>query len=288
MYLIVLGKIKEMGNVLERRKDSHADFCAFEIRGIQVAAVDVFRARDLICARHPPAKGEYVTVTGAHGIVESAHDVRVLEAHQQAAMVVADGMPLVWLGRLLGYRNIGRVNGPELMEVIFEKEAYRKLKHFFYGGNQSVVTNFKNVMTSRFDNFNMVGAHYPPFNPLGFSEDEEVLSRIRALQPDIIWVGLSTPKQEVWMRMHMHKIGCGIGVGVGAAFDLLSGTTRRAPRWIQRSGFEWLFRLIVEPRRLYKRYLFVIPQFAYFWLQTLFKLRYKMLLEYANNINARS
>jgi len=121
----------------------------------------------------------------------------------------------------------------------------------------------------------MVGAYSPPIKPMGFNEDSQILEHIRALKPDIVWIGLSTPKQEVWMHMHMHKIGCGIGVGIGAAFDLLSGTTRRAPRWIQRSGFEWLFRLIVEPRRLYKRYFFVIPRFAYFWLKTLIKQRYK-------------
>ena len=252
------------------------NFSSYEIKGIRVAAVDVFRACELICEGAHLAKGEYVTVTGAHGIVESVYDERILDAHQKAAMVVADGMPLVWLGRLLGYGSIGRVNGPELMEVLFAKEEYRKLKHFFYGGNESVVTNFRNVIVSRFGDFNMIGAHYPPFKPMGFSEDGEVLSRISALQPDIIWVGLSTPKQEVWMRTHMRKIGCGIGVGVGAAFDLLSGTTRRAPRWIQRSGFEWLFRLAVEPRRLYKRYFFVIPRFVYFWLETLIKQRYKV------------
>jgi N-acetylglucosaminyldiphosphoundecaprenol N-acetyl-beta-D-mannosaminyltransferase len=264
-----------MANMAEQSSSSNADFCAFEIRGIRVASVNVFVACDLICARAAVAKGEYVAVTGAHGIVESAYDERILNAHQQAAMVVADGMPLVWLGHLLGYSGIGRVNGPELMEVLFAKREYRNLKHFFYGGNESVVANFKNVIVSRFGDFNFIGAHYPPFMPLGFGEEEEVLSRIRALQPNIVWVALSTPKQEVWMHMHMTKIGCGIGVGVGAAFDLLSGTTRRAPRWIQRSGFEWLFRLAVEPRRLYKRYFFVIPRFAYFWLETLIKQRYK-------------
>jgi len=264
-----------MSDLVEQQKGSQADFAVFEIQGIHVAAVNVLRACDLICARAPLAKGEYVTVTGAHGIVEAVYDPRVLNAHQQAAMVVADGMPLVWLGRLLGYSSIGRVNGPELMEVLFARQEYRNLRHFFYGGNESVVTNFRNVIVSRFGDFNFIGAHYPPFKPLGFSEDEEVLARIRALRPNIVWVGLSTPKQEVWMHMHMGKIGCGIGIGVGAAFDLLSGTTRRAPRWIQRSGFEWLFRLAVEPRRLYKRYFFVIPRFAYVWLETLIKQRYK-------------
>jgi N-acetylglucosaminyldiphosphoundecaprenol N-acetyl-beta-D-mannosaminyltransferase len=243
----------------------------FKIRGIQVAAIDVYRARDEICARAPTAKGKYVTVTGAHGIVESAYDDTIREAHQKAEFVVADGMPLVWLGRVLGYAGIGRVNGPELMELIFANENYRKLRHFFYGGNPSAVSNLRDVLVSRFGEFNMIGAHSPPIKPIGFLEDEEVLARIRALKPDFVWVGLSTPKQEVWMLMHMHKIGCGIGVGVGAAFDLLSGTTRRAPRWIQRSGFEWLFRLVVEPRRLYKRYFFVIPRFFYFWVEAAIK-----------------
>jgi N-acetylglucosaminyldiphosphoundecaprenol N-acetyl-beta-D-mannosaminyltransferase len=264
-----------MANMVEQNRPSHADFPVFEIRGIRVASVNVFSACDLICARAPVAKGEYVTVTGAHGIVEAVRDPRVLNAHQQAAMVVADGMPLVWLGRLLGYSSIGRVNGPELMEVLFAQQEYRNLRHFFYGGNEAVVAKFRSVIVSRFGDFNFIGAHYPPFKPLGFIEDEEAVAHIRALRPNIVWVGLSTPKQEVWMHMHMGKIGCGIGIGVGAAFDLLSGTTRRAPRWIQRSGFEWLFRLAVEPRRLYKRYFFVIPQFAYFWLETLIKQRYK-------------
>jgi len=268
---------------VEPAPESIANFSSYEIRGVRVAAMDVYCACEFICSRAPLAKGEYVTVTGAHGIVESVYNKTVQDAHRGAAMVVADGMPLVWLGRRLGYESIGRVNGPELMEVLFANEKYRKLKHFFYGGNESVVTNFRNAIAMRFGEFNMIGAHYPPFKPMGFSEDEEVLARIRALRPDIIWVGLSTPKQEVWMHMHMPKIGCGIGVGVGAAFDLLSGTTRRAPRWIQRSGFEWLFRLIVEPRRLSKRYLFVIPRFAYFWLEALITQRYKLSSEGLEN-----
>jgi N-acetylglucosaminyldiphosphoundecaprenol N-acetyl-beta-D-mannosaminyltransferase len=251
------------------------NFPRFEIKGIQVAAIDVVRACDLICKWAREANGAYVTVTGAHGVVEAIYDRKILEAHQAASIIVADGMPLVWLGRALGYSSIGRVNGPELMELVFARKEYRNLRHFFYGGNPSTVDSLKNVLLSRFGAFNMVGAYSPPIRPIGFDEDAQVLERIRALNPDFIWVGLSTPKQEVWMHMHMAKIGCGVGVGVGAAFDLLSGTTRRAPRWIQRSGFEWLFRLVVEPRRLYKRYFFVIPRFAYYWLKTVIEQRYK-------------
>jgi N-acetylglucosaminyldiphosphoundecaprenol N-acetyl-beta-D-mannosaminyltransferase len=246
-------------------------FALFAIRGIPVAAIDVFNARDTVCEYAAAAQGAYVTVTGAHGVVESVDSIAVLDAHRRAAIVVADGMPLVWLGRLLGFSSTGRVNGPELMELIFAEPQYRELRHFFYGGNPGSVALLVKALAARFGEFNMVGVHCPPMRPLGFVEDDDVIARIRDLKPHLIWVGLSTPKQEVWMNMHMSRIGSGIAVGVGAAFDLLSGTTRRAPRWIQRSGFEWLFRLLIEPRRLYRRYAVVIPRFSYYWLDALLK-----------------
>jgi N-acetylglucosaminyldiphosphoundecaprenol N-acetyl-beta-D-mannosaminyltransferase len=241
----------------------------FKIKGIPVAAIDVYRAADIVGTWAPKAKGKYVTVTGAHGVVESTNDPLIRRAHEEAALVVPDGVPLVWLGRLLGLSSIGRVNGPELMELVFSANEHRDLKHFFYGSNQTTVAKLCDALTSRFGSFNLAGVYCPPMRPFGFEESEDVLSMIRAAKPDIIWVGLSTPKQEIWLNMHMKRIGMGIGIGVGAAFDLLAGTTRRAPRWIQRSGFEWLFRLLVEPKRLYKRYFYVIPRFSFFWIEAL-------------------
>ena len=246
-------------------------FRKFRIRGIDVAAVDVSRASDLIgwlaCA-HP---GSYVTLTGGHGVVESVYDADVLKAHQQAFMVLPDGMPLTWLGRLLRFQSIGRVYGPDLMERIFSRQEFRELRHFFYGSKPEIISKLVNTLTARFGAFNTVGCYSPPMRPQGFEEDEQVLSRISELKPHFIWVSLSTPKQELWLSMHMKIIRSGAGVGVGAAFDFLSGTTRQAPRWIQRAGFEWLFRIATEPRRLYKRYLFVVPRFSYFILETLIK-----------------
>jgi len=246
------------------------DSTKFRIRNIDVAAIDLIRASELIGKLATAAQGNYVTVTGAHGIVESAYNKRILAAHQHASLVVPDGMPLVWLGRLLGLNSIGRVYGPDLMECIFSKHEFRELRHFFYGSSPSVITNLKDMLVARFGDFNFAGMYSPPMRPLGFSEDEQILSRIRDLNPHFVWVGLSTPKQELWMDMHMQKVGFGVAIGVGAAFDLLSGKTLQAPRWIQRSGFEWLFRLAMEPRRLFRRYLFVIPHFSYFWFETLF------------------
>jgi N-acetylglucosaminyldiphosphoundecaprenol N-acetyl-beta-D-mannosaminyltransferase len=245
------------------------EFETFRIRGTDVAAVDVVRASDLVGQLATSTRGAYVTVTGAHGIVESVHNEQIQEAHQRASMVVPDGMPLVWLGRLLGFNSVGRVYGPDLMSCIFSRKELRQLRHFFYGSTPDIVSKLTTTLTSRFGKFNCVGAYSPPIRPLGFSEEESVLANIRDLKPNIIWVGLSTPKQELWLHMHMQKIGGGVGIGVGAAFDLLSGVTPQAPRWIQRSGFEWLFRLAMEPRRLFKRYFFVVPQFLYFMVETL-------------------
>lgn len=246
-------------------------FATFEIKGVPVAAVDLASARELIYRHASQAQGTFVTVTGAHGIVESACDDRVRVAHQQAFIVVPDGMPLVWLGKLLGFRSIDRVYGPDLMECIFADERCRQLRHFFYGATPSVIDKLCTALRARFGNFNLVGAYSPSVRPLGFVEQDDVLARIRDLKPDLIWIGLSTPKQEIWMQMHTPKIGTGIAIGVGAAFDLVSGMTAQAPRWVQRAGLEWLFRLLAEPRRLFRRYLVVVPQFLCFFVAALAK-----------------
>jgi N-acetylglucosaminyldiphosphoundecaprenol N-acetyl-beta-D-mannosaminyltransferase len=247
------------------------DFPRFTVKGIDVAAIDLPRARDLMVELAANAPGTYVTVTGAHGIVESAYDPKVKEAHQHAFVAVPDGMPLVWLGRGLGLKTIARVYGPDLMECVFSDARCRALRHFFYGGDPAVVDRLTKVLAARFGPFTLVGTHSPPLRPVGFSEDEEVIARIRDVGPQVVWVGLSTPKQEIWMHMHMHRIGCGVGVGVGAAFDLLAGAKQQAPRFVQRSGLEWLFRLAVEPRRLFRRYAFIVPRFSCFlaeaWLK---------------------
>jgi N-acetylglucosaminyldiphosphoundecaprenol N-acetyl-beta-D-mannosaminyltransferase len=244
------------------------DVKRFRVRGIDVAVLDLASAADLIEELATTARGAYVTVTGAHGIVESVYSEQVLQAHKQAALVLPDGMPLVWLGRLLGFTAIDRVYGPDLMESVFSRRELRELRHFFYGSTPDVIDRLASIIRARFGEFNLIGTHCPPVRPMGFDEDEEVITHIRQLRPQIVWVALSTPKQELWLAKHMQRIGSGVGVGVGAAFDLVSGTTRQAPVWIQRSGFEWMFRLMVEPRRLLRRYLFIVPRFLYYMLTT--------------------
>jgi N-acetylglucosaminyldiphosphoundecaprenol N-acetyl-beta-D-mannosaminyltransferase len=180
-------------------------------------------------------------------------------------------MPLVWLGRALGHKSMGRVYGPDLIQAIFSEQEFRELGHFFYGSQPQVLTDLKDHLTSRFGRFNLVGSYCPPMRPAGFQEDDDILKMIRDARPHFIWIGLSTPKQELWMYMHMSKIATGVAIGIGAAFDLVARSTPQAPRWMQRSGLEWMFRLIVEPRRLYRRYFFIVPRFLLLMLKTWIK-----------------
>ena len=177
----------------ERRgKEEPPDVPSFSIRGIRIAAIDLKRASRLISARARASHGDYVTVTGAHGIVESSDDDLVLRAHQGAFLVVPDGMPLVWLGRQLGFPTMDRVYGPDLMECIFSKPECRELRHFFYGGRPEVVSKLTSAIATRFGPINVVGTYSPAMNPLGFCEDDAIVRRIRDCRPQIIWVGLSS------------------------------------------------------------------------------------------------
>jgi N-acetylglucosaminyldiphosphoundecaprenol N-acetyl-beta-D-mannosaminyltransferase len=169
-------------------------------------------------------------------------------------MVTPDGMAIVWLLRLMGHRNVQRVYGPDLMLAACERSLETGWKHFFYGGGPDVAQDLRRRLEERFPSLAIAGTYTPPFRPLTPDEDRAVIEQIRASGADIVWVGISTPKQERWMAEHVGKVGAPVLIGVGAAFDFLSGHKPQAPRWMQRSGLEWLFRLCTEPRRLWRRY----------------------------------
>lgn len=195
----------------------------------------------------------YVAVTGMHGISEAISSPELRCALDAASLVVCDGMPLVWLGRLRGHHLKRRVYGPELMEAFFRVTRSR-YRHFFYGGAQGVPEHLAHVMHTRYG-VQVAGAYSPPFRPLTPEEDREVIGMIEAARPDVLWIGLSTPKQERWMYEHRDKLTVPAVLGVGAAFDLNTGRLRQAPSWMRENGLEWVFRLFAEPRRLWRRYL---------------------------------
>jgi exopolysaccharide biosynthesis WecB/TagA/CpsF family protein len=234
------------------------------ILGVGVSAVDMamtLRAIEGWIARREP---HYICVTTVHGVMESQRDENLRRIHNAAGLVTPDGMPLVWLSRLMGFRHVERVYGPDLMLALCERSTAKGYRQFFYGGGPGVAEKLAVRLQSRFPGLKVAGTCSPPFRPLTAEEDRAVVERINAAQPDIVWVGISTPKQERWMAEHVGRLSAPVLVGVGAAFDFQAGLKRQAPRWMQKSGLEWLFRLLMEPRRLWRRYLLNNPWFL--WL----------------------
>jgi N-acetylglucosaminyldiphosphoundecaprenol N-acetyl-beta-D-mannosaminyltransferase len=171
-------------------------------------------------------------------------------------------MPLVWLSRLAGNRQVGRVYGPDLLLACCES-AREPRRHFFYGGAAGVPERLVARLRQRFPGLDVAGTISPPFRALTQAESQAIVQDINRTSPDIVWVGLSTPKQERWMAAQRDRLEAPVLIGVGAAFDFHAGLKRQAPPWMQRNGLEWLFRLLTEPRRLWRRYLLNNPLFVW-------------------------
>jgi N-acetylglucosaminyldiphosphoundecaprenol N-acetyl-beta-D-mannosaminyltransferase len=231
------------------------------ILGVGVSAVNMEMALHTVEDWISRRETHYVCVTGVHGVMESQRDEKLRHIHNVAGLVTPDGMPLVWLSRLIGFRQVARVYGPDLMLTGCERFAERGYRHFFYGGAPGVADKLVVRLKSRFPGLQVAGTDSPPFRPLTPQEDQAVVERINVARPDIVWVGISTPMQEHWMAEHVGRLSAPVLVGVGAAFDFHAGLKKQAPRWMQNSGLEWFFRLLMEPRRLWRRYLTNNPRF---------------------------
>ncbi len=237
---------------------------SFEVLGVRVHAVQMSAALAQLCSwlDDPRAIGRYVAVTGMHGVAESRQNEHFRLVLKTADLVVPDGMPLVWLGRIRGFPLRRRVCGADLMDC-FCRVSGPAYRHFFYGGAPGVAESLARALHEK-HGIVIAGTYTPPFRALTNAEEQELASIVEAASPDVFWVGLSTPKQENWIYEHRHQLNVPVMVGVGAAFDMNSGRTRRAPGWMRNYGLEWLHRLLSEPRRLWKRYLFTIPKAMWF------------------------
>ena len=233
------------------------------ILGVGVSAVDMAQALEMIEGWIASKEPHYVCVSGVHGVMESQRDEMLRRIHNSAGLVTPDGMPLVWLSRMKGFRHVERVYGPDLMLACCERSIAKGYRHFFYGGAEGVPERLAARLRERFPGLSVAGGYSPPFRPLSTEEDDALIRRIDETNPDIVWVGLSTPKQERWMYEHVGRLRAPVVIGVGAAFDFHAGLKRQAPRWMQRSGLEWFFRLVTEPRRLWRRYLINNPLFVW-------------------------
>jgi len=233
------------------------------VLGVGVHPVNMRSATAAILdAAHGGRKG-YVCVSGAHGVIESRKDRVLRRILNRAFLNVPDGMPLVWTGRAQGFKKMGRVYGPDLMINVCRESVSREVSHFLYGGKEGVAEELKEALERRFRGIRIVGTCCPPFTPLAEKETVELAAQVKAAQPDLFWVGLSTPKQERFMAEHLARLETKIMLGVGAAFDLHTGRMTDAPAWVKRSGMQWFHRLCQEPRRLAGRYGVIVPAFLF-------------------------
>lgn len=233
------------------------------ILGVDVSATNMDDCLATIDGWIKSREAHYVCITGVHGVIESQTDQELRAIHNAAGLVTPDGMPLVWMARQLGHTRTSRVYGPDLMSRLSELSPSKGYRHFYYGGREGVNERLKQVLERSYPGLDVVGAITPPFRPLTAAEDDAAVAEINAARPDIVWVGLSTPKQERWMASHIGRLNAPVLIGVGAAFDFLAGEKKQAPLWMQRNGLEWLFRLASEPKRLWRRYFSIVPRFIF-------------------------
>jgi N-acetylglucosaminyldiphosphoundecaprenol N-acetyl-beta-D-mannosaminyltransferase len=218
----------------------------------------------------------YICVTSVHGIVSAFLNRSLRPVFNAADIATPDGMPVVWALRSLGARSQQRVYGPDLMLALCEQAGKLGHRVFLYGGREETLPVLCERLKARIPGLQIVGAYSPPFRPLTPDEDAQIVQRILDSGADLLFVGLSTPKQDRWMLEHRLKLPGLVMAGVGAAFDFHAGRVSQAPPWMQRTGLEWLFRLKEEPTRLWKRYLLVTPLFLPLWgLQLLGFLKYR-------------
>lgn len=223
------------------------------------------------------AQPEYVVTPNAHHLVMLQEDAAFRKIYRDAFLVVPDGVPLLWAAKFLGTPLRDRVNGTDLFERLCAISAQKNLSVFLLGGRPGAAEKAKETLQARYQTLNVVGTYCPPY---GFESNPEELARIskqiQAASPDILFVGLGAPKQEKWIYDYYQKLGVPVSLGIGVSFELVADLVKRAPIVLQRTGLEWLFRLLVEPRRLWQRYILGNPYFI--WLVLRQKLRQDLKL----------
>jgi N-acetylglucosaminyldiphosphoundecaprenol N-acetyl-beta-D-mannosaminyltransferase len=235
---------------------------AMNVLGVKVNAVNMESTMAIAGQWIRERTPGYICLRDIHGIMRCRDDAVLRQVHNRADLVAPDGMPLVWLARLLGVHDVGRVCGIDLLPALCARSVETGWRHFFCGGAPGVAERLAANLSRLNPGMVVAGTLSPPYRELSPAEDQGLVDAINAARPDIVWVGLGTPKQEHWMAQHVGRLTAPVMVGVGAAFDIHAGLIRRAPFWMQRAGLEWFFRLLVEPRRLWRRYLTSIPPFV--------------------------
>lgn len=249
---------------LDRLPEARSDAALpprYRVLGVDVSIVTLETAIDVLELWIVSGRREFVCVRDIHGVILCQDDANLALIHQQAGMVLPDGSPLVWIGRLKGLP-VGRTCGPDLLPAVCARSIVTGHSHFFFGGAPGIAQRLRASLEERYPGLKVIGAATPPYRPLSDVEEERFIAEMNGLQPDILWIGLSTPKQEEFMARMVGRLDVPVMIGVGAAFDIHAGTVARAPHLLQVVGCEWLWRLLQEPRRLGRRYCNTIPRFV--------------------------
>ena len=233
-----------------------------QVLGVPVSVLTLNEALTTIDQWIAQGEPNYVCTLDVHALMESQSTPDVRNIYRSAAMVTPDGMPLVWLLHRSGYPAADRICGPDLMPAVFRHSQGRGYRHFLYGSSETTLSLLQEKLGHNFPGARIVGCYSPPYRALTREEEREVDRAVNAADPDIVWVGLGAPKQDRWMAAHRPALKAPVLIGVGAAFDMLAGRVTRAPRFLQRTGCEWMFRIAQEPRRLSRRYLESNSKFA--------------------------
>ncbi|MBZ0167055.1 MAG: WecB/TagA/CpsF family glycosyltransferase [Candidatus Omnitrophica bacterium] len=239
-------------------------FDVVNILGVNIAVTSVERTTACVRKWIADRTQAYVCFAPVSTLVDCQKSAPYKNIINGATMTNPDGMPVVWVARWKGRKNIQRTCGPDFMERLFEESEGAGYRHFFYGGTSESKELLLQAIKRRWPGLKIAGAIAPPFRAVGELEESTLLEEINAARADVLWVGLGSPKQDYWMANHRDKLNVPVICGVGAAFDFIAGTKPMAPGWMRSGGLEWLFRLCCEPKRLWRRYVVGNSQFIYF------------------------
>ena len=232
--------------------------------GIGIDAVDMKQALTRVEDALNSRQKSYVCFANVHGVMEAQRDPELASIYAGAVLAAPDGMPTVWVGRNQGHKGMERVAGPDLMLEVIRRKEFQGYSHFLCGGKDGIAQELREDLIARCPEVQIVGVYTPPFGPMSPAQEKEFVVMIDRLKPDIIWVGISTPKQERFMARYLPMLNTTLMFGVGAAFDFHTGRIADCADWIKRAGLQWLHRLIQDPRHLWRRHLRNNPAFVFY------------------------
>ncbi len=246
-----------MNEVVEK-----AEIPICNIMGVNIAAINMEWLKHFLQENVKQLRGKYICVSNVHTTVTAYDDPAYCAVQNEAFMAIPDGGPLSSIGRKRGFPTMRRTTGPSLMGEIFQDSVEKGFRHYFYGSTEETLRVLQTKLEEKYPGIEIVGMYSPPFRPTTPEENAAIIQRINDSKPDFIWVGLGAPKQEIWMNEHKDMLD-GLMIGVGAGFDYYADNIRRAPQWMQNCNLEWFYRLMQDPKRLFKRYFYTNIKFIW-------------------------